>query len=84
MIEKSDLNPEEKMQQLRKIKNLQKALEDDQCFFKIDIDTAISILYYLGIEKSELMNYYKKLIAPSQYKVSKGLYDLIDEEKRVL
>lgn len=82
-ISNSTLSPEEKETELRKLKNLENILQDEQCFFKIDISTALSCLFYLGIEEERLMDFYKKLIAPSEYRVPKDVYELVDEEKQI-
>lgn len=47
------------------IKNI---MEDDNCFFKIDIEYAYSILRDLGIPENELKYIYLKLIDPSEIK----------------
>lgn len=55
---------QEKKHQLELIKHI---LEDDQCFFKLDITTAYNILLDLGFNKEESILIYKELISSKNY-----------------
>lgn len=48
--------------ELKKQKLIKNILSDSNCFFKMDIETAYSILRDLQIYESELQKVYKKLI----------------------
>ena len=47
---------------------VEKLLKDKGCFFKINIETAIGILDFLGVNENEILNFYSELISPSNYK----------------
>ena len=47
---------------LKKYQLIKKILNDDKCFFKMEIDYAYAILRDLGIEESDLKNVYMELI----------------------
>ena len=49
---------------------LKKLFNNERCFFNITFDVAINILQFLGIEDSDLLPTYKKLIS----------YDLLKSE----
>ena len=44
-----------------------KILEDDQCFFKIDIETSYAILRDLGVKEENLRSIYQELIDISRF-----------------
>ena len=46
---------------------IQKCLEDEAFFFKIKKENAQTVLQKIGVQKSQLENVYKKLIAPNIY-----------------
>lgn len=50
---------------------IQRLLEDEQCFFKIDTDTAYSILNDLGFSFEEATDIYKELINSKNYNKEK-------------
>ena len=50
-----------------KLETIKKILEEDTCFFKIDCDTAFSILRDLGFSKEESKEIYKELISSKYY-----------------
>lgn len=50
---------------------IDKILKDDLCFFKMDIDTSISILLDLGFNESDAKELYKELIDGKNIPVSK-------------
>lgn len=47
----------------KKINLVNNFLKDDKCFFNIPIETAISILLYLGIKEEEVKDVYFELIS---------------------
>lgn len=54
----------EKKQRLELISNI---LKDDQCFFKIDVDTAYNIIRDLGFSHEETKSIYKELISSKNF-----------------
>lgn len=50
---------------------IDKILKDDLCFFKMDIDTSISILLDLGFNESDAKELYKELIDSKNIPISK-------------
>ena len=48
--------------ELKKYKLIKEILKDEQCFFKIDIESAYAILRDLGIKEENLQEIYKELI----------------------
>lgn len=51
-----------------KIEIIKKLLEEDACFYKIDSDTALSILRDLGFSKEKSKEIYKELISSKYYR----------------
>ncbi len=51
---------EEEIKKQKLIKNI---LDDDKCFFKMNIKYAYAILQDLGIKKEDIENVYKELIS---------------------
>lgn len=49
-------------QNLKKYNLIAKILEDDKCFFKINIEYAYAILRDLGIEENSIKDVYMELI----------------------
>jgi len=56
------INKNKNSKELEKYILIQKILNDNNCFPKIDIETAYSILRDLNFEEEELKNIYKELI----------------------
>jgi len=56
------INKNKNSKELEKYILIQKILNDNNCFLKIDIETAYSILRDLNFEEEELNNIYKELI----------------------
>ena len=54
--------------ELKKQLLIEKLLKDDECFFRIKIETAYSILKDLGISSSDLDSVYMELIDKKNYK----------------
>ncbi len=48
---------------------IKQILEDDNCFFKIDVDVAVDILMSLGFTKP--LQVYAELVDPSNYREEK-------------
>ena len=53
---------------LSKINNILMFLEDDMCFFKVNINISIPILLYLGISEDSVKDIYFQLISAKNYK----------------
>lgn len=49
-------------------------LKDDNCFFNMKIDTALSILHTLGYSASEAKDLYYKLVSLDSYEKSNSQY----------
>ena len=52
---------------IKKVNIIKDLFTDDGIFFKMNIDTAYGILYFLGIPKEEIENTYMSLTAPTEY-----------------
>ncbi len=52
---------------LEKIDTIKDLFTDDGIFFKMNIDTAYGILYFLGIPKDKIEETYMSLISPETY-----------------
>lgn len=50
-----------------KVKLIEHLLEYDDCFFRIDMETTVGILEYLGVKNSEISKVYKELTSPEEY-----------------
>lgn len=60
---------------IEKINVIKELFTDDAIFFKLNIDTAYGILYFLGISKDKLEETYMSLISPEEYmKTSKPYF----------
>lgn len=65
--------PEDK----EKIQVIKDLFQDEAIFFKIDAETALGILEFLGIPESQMKEIYLTLISPKEYqKVSKQYFVL--------
>ena len=63
-----------------KIDCLRVLFSDDNIFFRIDMDTALGILDYLGIDEDELLDYYFALISSENYlKMSRNYVSIKDD-----
>lgn len=51
----------------QKLEIISKIIADDNCFFKIDVDTALSILKDLDFTKKESLEIYKQLLSDENY-----------------
>ena len=63
-----DLVFSNKQEELKKQLLIASMLEDEQCFFKLDMNTALSILTNLGYSNEERLNIYKKLTSFEEFK----------------
>ncbi|MBR4002774.1 MAG: hypothetical protein IKI95_01720 [Clostridia bacterium] len=63
-----DLVLTNKQEELKKQLLIASMLEDEQCFFKLDMNTALSILTNLGFDNDERLNLYKKLTSFEEFK----------------
>lgn len=62
-----------KQEELKKHLLISSMLEDEQCFFKLDINTSLSILSNLGFNNEERLNVYKQLTSFEEFKkINKG------------
>lgn len=51
----------------KRLELINKLLDDDTCFFKIDIETAYNIIRDLGFTEEESFDIYKKLISSKNF-----------------
>lgn len=51
-----------------KVDNLKFLLSQDDIFFKLEPETAVGILDYLGIEEDKIYDYYCSLISPENFR----------------
>lgn len=72
--ELEDSNTKEELEELKKFKLIEKLLEDDACFFKIDSNMGYSVLVELGVDNP--IQYYKKLISYEEYIKCKDNFEL--------
>ena len=59
---------ENKNESLDKINNIIDFLEDDMCFFKLNINLSVPILLYLGISEKDVKNVYFEIISPNNFR----------------
>ena len=66
LLKKKELgeNTSEDMEKINIIKDL---FKEADIFFKLDIDTAYGILYFLGVPKEEIESTYMSLTSPEEY-----------------
>ncbi len=50
-----------------KIENLKFILKEDDAFFKLDLETSLGILSYLGIKEDKLKELYFELVSPNEF-----------------
>lgn len=62
-----------------KLDILDEVLANDNCFFDMSMETAISILNFLGVEENKILDTYYELINPKNYK-SEIIYNLEEQE----
>lgn len=65
---------------IKKINNLDYLLKDEQLFFKVDFNTAIGILNFLGITGDKAFEYYYELISPKNFKTNDNTYVTISNK----
>lgn len=65
---------------LDKIDNVINFLSDEQCFYKIDIYSAVPLLLYLGVKEEDVKDVYFDLIKPDNYKLNNLVRPAIDIE----
>lgn len=61
---KEKAKTEEQKEEVELIEHL---LEYEDCFFRLDMETTVGILEYLGVKKNEINKVYKELTSPSEY-----------------
>lgn len=71
----TDINMKEKIDNLKLIFN------DNALFFKLDMETAVGILDFLGIEEDKILDVYFQLISPNLYQENFKIYTTISKEK---
>lgn len=64
----SDINDKEKIDTLKDL------LQDDNIFFKLDLDTAVGILSFLGVPNENIVNLYYEIISIKNYKNDDSQY----------
>lgn len=55
------------IEEKKKLEIIRKILEDEQCFFKMDIDTAYNLIRELGFSHNDALTIYKELISSKNY-----------------
>ncbi len=63
-----------------KVENLRAILENNNVFFMLDVDTAIGILYYLGVPEESIKDAYMDLTAPEAFKETNDVYVTMGEK----
>lgn len=80
VIEKNnEISKNENNADARKLELIDELLKDDQCFYKIDANTALSILAFLGIKEEDLRDVYLELISPKYFKMHENVRILRDK-----
>ena len=74
--QKEQLKDEDKM----KIENLKILFSDADIFFKLDLETALSILYFLGIPQNNLFAFYSKLIDVKSFQEFYNKYIILPDK----
>ncbi|HIS90081.1 MAG TPA: hypothetical protein IAC20_00275 [Candidatus Faecisoma merdavium] len=74
--QKEQLKDEDKM----KIENLKILFSDADIFFKLDLETALSILYFLGIPQNNLFAFYSKLIDVKSFQEYNNKYIILPDK----
>ena len=62
-ITANSLKIEQCPEKIKRLELIQILLSDKDCFFKIDVNTACSMISELGFNKNETINIYKELIS---------------------
>lgn len=65
---------------LEKTENLKIILGNDNVFFMLDAETAVGVLYYLGIPEEKIKEAYLDLTSPEAFKRSNDPYISIGEK----
>ena len=52
----------------KKYQVVDELFKNDDCFFKMKIETAFGILDFLGVKEDETLDLYQELISPEEYK----------------
>ncbi len=62
----------------KKINLIKEFLKDDKCFFNIPIETAIAILYFLGIKEENIKEVYFNLISYENFSKNNIVRNAVD------
>lgn len=73
LLKEKQAKPEE----IEKVNLIKSLLDNENCFFEIDMKLAINILSFLGVEKEKLLETYYQLIAPGNFK-GEDVVEIID------
>lgn len=52
---------------LEAIEIIDEMLNNKICFFEVDMETIVGMLFFLGVEADKLEEYYYKIISPENY-----------------
>ena len=63
-----------------KLNEAESLLKIEGIFFKLDISTALGLLYFIGVPKDNLKGFYTKLTSIEEFKKSNQTYNLIQED----
>lgn len=74
--QKEQLKDEDK----KKVENLKILFSDVDIFFKLDLETALSILYFLGIPQNNLFDFYSKLIDVKSFQEYNNNYIILPDK----
>lgn len=64
-------NPRNEIEKEKK-EYLKELFENDDLFFQLKIETAISILHFLEIPDEDILNFYYELVSPENFNKDKG------------
>ncbi len=76
------INKENQVEIESKLDILDEVLANDNCFFDMSMETAISILDFLGVEENKILDTYYELINPINYN-SEIIYNLEEHNKNI-
>lgn len=54
-------------EEISKYELVEKLIDSDDCFFKLDAQTAVGILHFLGVPVNEIKSLYFELISPDSF-----------------
>lgn len=63
-----------------KVENLKVLFSDTNIFFKLDLETALGILHFLGIPQNNLLDFYSKLIDVKSFQEYNNTYTILPDK----